>query len=78
MKQFTEKLEDGSIVVHLEAVEAFLDRCEILEKAMTEIDVILKSNGLNDSLLKAYDGSKDGDEVVKVLLALKQVVAKTL
>lgn len=76
--KFTDKLEDGSIVVHLEAVEAFLDRCEVLEKAINDIDSILKSNGLNDSLLKAYDGSKDGDEVVKVLLALKQVVAKAL
>lgn len=70
--------EKGEHVIHVEAVEQFLDYCDSLEGAVDKIKEILSDQTLNDALLDVYDPEREpaSEDICKAFLAIKQVLAK--
>lgn len=72
--------EKGEHLIHLEAVEEFLDYCESLEAAVNKVKEILGDQNLNDALLDIYDPEREpaSEDICKAFLAIKQVLAKVV
>jgi len=75
-----EKNAKGETVVHLEAVEEFLDYSERLEEAVNRFGEILNSKEFNEALVDVYDPERtpSSEVIIQTALTLKNILAKVV